>query len=219
MEKLLAEVRDPATRSAPESKRSRMVLITGAVGAAAVLVSVAALSFGAVATLATPRTVVQEGPAVPPPGMTPDPSPSTPDPTPASSAAPTPAWPKMVMGEYGMMPYFDVTDDISTIPIPASFSPDEAANGKVWLQQAALDAKCMADKGFTFTYTPYWLRPPRPPGAPIVILPLPKDKSIGTPFWDALWGSADQPLGDDYDWRQAGCHGYSVHVTGMDNEN
>ena len=142
-----------------------MIIITGTVGVAAVLVSVAALSFGAVATLATPRPVIQEGPAVPLPGMTPDASPSTPAPTPASSAAPTPAGPKMVMGEDGMMPYFDATDDISTIPIPASFSPDEAANGKVWLQHAALDAKCMADKGFRFTYTPYWLRPPRPPGA------------------------------------------------------
>ena len=32
----------------------------------------------------------------------------------------------------------------------------------------------------------------------------------------ALWGPPDQGLGDAYDWRNAGCHGYAVHVTGRD---
>ena len=37
------------------------------------------------------------------------------------------------------------------------------------------------------------------------------------PEWqEAMWGAEDQPLGDSYDWQQAGCHGASVHATGMD---
>ncbi|MGI9821956.1 hypothetical protein [Agromyces sp. Marseille-Q5079] len=112
-------------------------------------------------------------------------------------------------------PVFDASTDVSTIPAPPADWPEsEVLNARIWLQQQDIVADCMLEQGFTYEYTPFWL---------LTADDLPSgssgDGGPGSAEWVALWGPDDQPLGEDYDWQQAGCHGYAVHVTGMDDAN
>jgi hypothetical protein len=114
-------------------------------------------------------------------------------------------------------PRYDASTDIATIPPPpADWPADEVANAKISLTQKEIIADCMLEKGYDFYFTPHWLYAPG------------QTPTSYTQNWDgdresakaaALWGPTDQGLGADYDWRNAGCRGYAVHVTGMDDAN
>lgn len=110
---------------------------------------------------------------------------------------------------------YDASTDIATIPRPpAGWSASELANAEVWLLQQSIVADCMLDKGFEYVFTPWWMFPPKyNPGSENW------DGDFSSPKGIALDGEPDRGLGEDYDWREAGCHGYAVHVTGMDNAN
>ena len=206
IEALLAEVREPQARATKASSRRRIVIGAGIVGAFTILVSGGALAFGAVATLADPPPV-DYLPVVALPDDSPSPSFEPAPPPTAPTAAPTPT-------RDGPTPPFDVNTDIDTIPIPADLSADEVANTKIWLTQQSIMAQCMGEKGFHYTYSVWWW-----PGELHAGGRPAEGEGPGTAFWVSLWGEDDQPLGVDYDWKQAGCHGYAVHVTGMDDAN
>jgi hypothetical protein len=108
-------------------------------------------------------------------------------------------------------PVYDADTDIATIPRAAD-DPDPA-NTEIWLTQQRIIAQCMREQGFEHRYTAYWLVP----GDQLAN----RSDALGNPSGDdyllALWG--DTGAGDDYRWEEAGCHGYAVHVTGMDDAN
>ncbi len=110
---------------------------------------------------------------------------------------------------------YDASTDITTIPRPpAGWSPSELANAEVWLLQQSIVADCMLDKGFEYVFMPWWMFPQKyNPGSENW------DGDFSSPKGIALDGEPDRGLGEDYDWREAGCYGYAVHVTGMDNAN
>ncbi len=123
----------------------------------------------------------------------------------------------------GGLTVYDETSDISLIPRPTpdvfdrwSFTPSEI---EIQLQQSHLDAVCMAEKGFKAAFIPVWQR--LDSGSHVQITDeLLEYNQASDPAWiEAMFGSPDQPLGADYDWRQAGCAGASTHATGMDNAN
>ncbi|GAA2453870.1 hypothetical protein [Agromyces soli] len=107
-------------------------------------------------------------------------------------------------------PVYDADTDIATIPRAAE-DPDPA-NTEIWLTQQRIIAQCMREQGYEHRYTAYWLVS----GDPALI-----QDALGNPSSDeytlALWG--DTGGGDEYRWEEAGCHGYAVHVTGMDDAN
>ncbi|PRY65022.1 hypothetical protein B0I08_11139 [Glaciihabitans tibetensis] len=98
--------------------------------------------------------------------------------------------------------------------IPAHWSADEVANATVWLEQASIISECLAEVGYTYTFTPFWLIQPgtRPTSWEST---LPEAERAAASL--ALWGNTGG--GASYRWEDAGCHGYAVHVTGMDNAN
>ncbi|HYI34903.1 MAG TPA: hypothetical protein VEX88_15700 [Glaciibacter sp.] len=110
---------------------------------------------------------------------------------------------------------YDASTDIATIPRPpAEWPADQLANAEVWLTQQSIIADCMLEKGFEYVFVPYWTFPDKyTPGNENW------DGDFSSPKGIALDGEPDRGLGDDYDWKEAGCHGYAVHVTGMDNAN
>lgn len=134
-----------------------------------------------------------------------------PDVTALSEPAAAPAAPAAV----DEPPRYDASTDIATIPRPpADWPASEVASHDAWLQQQEIIADCMLEQGFDYTYTPFYLVPPGYDWGTEN-----SDDDIRSPKGIALGGSPDQGLGEDYDWRNAGCHGYAVHVTGMDNAN
>jgi hypothetical protein len=110
---------------------------------------------------------------------------------------------------------YDASTDIATIPRPpAEWTVDQVANAEVWLTQQSIIADCMLEKGFEYVFVPYWTYPDKyTPGNENWDGDFSSEKGI------ALDGEPDRGLGVDYDWKEAGCHGYAVHVTGMDNAN
>lgn len=112
-------------------------------------------------------------------------------------------------------PKYDALTDLGTIPPPpSSWSAEELANAKVWLKQQSIIADCMLQKGFEYEFSPWWTWPADyRPGSDTGEVEYNVEEGI------ALHGEPDRALGDDYDWREAGCDGYAVHVTGMDNAN
>ncbi|MGR2752401.1 hypothetical protein [Agromyces arachidis] len=103
-------------------------------------------------------------------------------------------------------PVYDASTDLSTIPRPpADWSEEQRRNAEIWLEQAGIIADCMLEQGFDYTFTPYWMLTPGP---------IDTAAPAFDAEWYALWGR-NEGSGDDYDWRDAGCHGYAVHVTGM----
>lgn len=112
-------------------------------------------------------------------------------------------------------PTYGALTDPATIPRPpSSWSTDELANAEVWLTQQSIIADCMLQKGFEYEFSPWWMWPEdyRPWGDG-------EEVEYDVEAGIALDGEPDRGLGDDYDWREAGCHGYAVHVTGMENAN
>lgn len=120
-------------------------------------------------------------------------------------------------------PRYDASTDIATIPRPpADWPAGELANAEVWLEQQGIIGDCMLELGYDYVFTPWWLIPLPKPGEPVEPIPANTenwDGDFSSPKGVALWGEPDRGLGDDYDWREAGCDGYAVHVTGMDNAN
>lgn len=103
-------------------------------------------------------------------------------------------------------PVYDRLSDPESITYPATFSNEEVANAKTWVQQNVIIGQCMADKGFDYTFKLWWQRTDALNKAPA---PYPVNSPGGT----ALWG---EPQATGYDWTAAGCTGYATHATGMD---
>ncbi|UOE43855.1 hypothetical protein [Agromyces larvae] len=106
-------------------------------------------------------------------------------------------------------PVYGAQTDPATIPLPEGLTDAQAANARIWLQQSVIIAQCMAEQGFEYFFTPYWQRQ----ATSNLVSPVP----VGSPAWFALTGETG--AGDAYRWEDAGCQGYAVHVTGMDDAN
>lgn len=102
--------------------------------------------------------------------------------------------------------WYDATTD------PAAIVPSTEAHlsDGVWEAQQQIIARCMAEQGFWYAWTND--RALADPDARVMVL-----YDHGEAADLAQYG--DTPLGDAYDWSRAGCHGYAVHVTGMDDAN
>jgi hypothetical protein len=212
-------------RRRPAAGRARIALIiTGAV-------TVVALGTGAtLAATATAFLVEHEAesslveysspteqttsPTIEPSASAVVPSPTAPT-APAAPAAP-PAEAQPARSEFGI-PFFDASTDIATIPRPAD--DHDPASTEIWLTQQGIIADCMLEKGFEYRFTVYWLIPPEAPlEARIAAL---GGVPAGTAEFAALhgvteFGPDDPAVAPEYRWEDAGCHGYAVHVTGMD---
>ncbi|WP_314140192.1 hypothetical protein [uncultured Plantibacter sp.] len=110
--------------------------------------------------------------------------------------------------DYSQTPegWYDATTDPADI-VP---STDPTFSDGIWEAQQQIVAKCMADQGFWYAWTNN--RALLDPERRTMVL-----SEDGPAAELAEYG--DTPLGDAYDWTRAGCHGYAVHVTGMDDAN
>ncbi|MGX5695709.1 hypothetical protein ACWKWP_05870 [Agromyces soli] len=112
---------------------------------------------------------------------------------------------------------YDASTDLATIPRPpADWPQSELDNAEVWLTQQGIIADCMLEKGFDYQFVPWWLATSDQLAAPSWGYSAHLDEAA---WLEALDGPPDRGLGEDYDWREAGCQGYAVHVTGMDDAN
>lgn len=102
--------------------------------------------------------------------------------------------------------WYDATTDPADVVIPEVDEWGEVNDG-IWEAQQQLTAKCMAEQGFWYAWTNDRSKVLEEFG-PLVL----SDDNDAARL--AKWGTnpSDQP----YDWRLAGCQGYAVHVTGMD---
>jgi len=104
----------------------------------------------------------------------------------------------------------DATDLMASDAFRA-MTPDEQANGREWMKTMTITASCMKEKGYDYTFTPFW------------------ERENGTQFlaWEKTLPAAelaearlaldgDTGSGADYHWDDAGCWGYAVHVMGND---
>ena len=157
-------------------------------------------------------------------GAAAEPAPSVPAPSVPTPGVPTPSEPTSVdphdaaeaaQKEFGF-PVYDASTDIATIPRPVDdYNP---ANTEVWLLQLSIIADCMREKGLEYRYTVYWQVPS------VVARELglaPFEPQSGTDEFEALhgvreFGPDDPEVAPEYRWEDAGCVGYAVHVTGMD---
>lgn len=106
-------------------------------------------------------------------------------------------------------PIYDATTDLDSLTYPSTFDTDELANAKLWVKQQQLTAKCMATKGFDYTYKLWWERSSTDKN-PEALYPM------GSPGYIAEYG---QPSDGAYDWQTAGCSGYASHQVGTDHAN
>jgi hypothetical protein len=199
------------------ARRARVALIVAgaatvvALGTGATLVATAATSLidheresSAVADFVAP-SLEQMTP-------TPEPRPSTNEPAATEPPRAVPPAPN----EFGF-PVYDSSTDIATIPRPVD-DPDPT-NTEIWLTQQSIIADCMHEKGLEYRYTGYWLVPP---GVTWEQRQAALDEAqSGTAEFEALHGVAefgpdDPDVAPEYRWEDAGCVGYAVHVTGMD---
>lgn len=225
------ERRREERRQERRTPRHRLALLVGAVGAAIAIGSGAALTAAAVSEVNgynEQSAASTAHPEVSPPAVDaatgPTPTPATADPVPSASPQPASAAvddgvepdPGGVATILGYTVY-DETSDLALIPRPsADFLEDWPLDIEVGLTQDHLDAVCMAEKGFKAAFIPVWQT--WGTGDSMAVLDeLDAFNDSQNPEWqEAYWGADDQPLGDAYDWQQAGCHGASVHATGRD---
>lgn len=209
---LLASVREKESRRTPRG--SRIALTVVGIGIVATIAAGATLAVSATASIAEAGL----GGA----GSEPAPAPVADVVADFADAVPlehvtAPAAPAAPAAEAGP-PIYDASTDIATIPRPPADWPAELGNSEVWLEQQGIIADCMLDQGYEYHFTAYWLIPSgwlRDNG----LFDENVDGDITSPKGVALYGPPDQGLGEDYDWRTAGCVGYAVHVTGMDDAN
>jgi hypothetical protein len=207
------------------STRARVALIVAGAATVVALGTGATLAATATATLVghEAESSIAEGelPSSPEPSSptTIDPRANVPGPTPTASPTAPPATARPAQDEAGI-PFFDASTDIATIPRPTD-DPD-AANTEIWLAQHGIIADCMLEKGFEYRFTVYWLIPPE--ATREERLAAFSGAQIGTAEFEALhgvseFGPDDPAVAPEYRWEDAGCHGYAVHVTGMDDAN
>ena len=236
------ERRREAQRHERRMPRHRAALLVGAVGAAIAIGTGAALTAAAVSEIngydqqtaaftaapdvspPAPDAPTDSTPAADPAPVAADPDPSA-SPAPASAAGeddvdadaePDPGGIATILG----YTVYDETSDLDLIPRPsAEFVQEWPLDYETMLMQSHLDAVCMAEKGFKAAFIPMWQT--WETGDPMAVLAeLDAFNDSQNPEWqEAYWGADDQPLGDAYDWKQAGCVGASVHYTGMDDAN
>ncbi|ANJ26103.1 hypothetical protein [Agromyces aureus] len=214
--------------------RHRLALLLGAVGAVIAIGTGSALAAAAVASI-TERdelNAVAEASLpvfTPPAELEPSTTPPAPNPTEAPAAAaaeetavvedpvePDPGGIAIIHGHT----VYDENTDLALIPRPsAEFVQEWAFDAEVILMQNHLDAVCMAEKGFKAAYILLWETWEQGDTMQAVGALDTFNESRNPEWQEAMWGADDQPLGDAYDWQQAGCHGASVHHTGMDDAN
>ena len=203
----LEEPTDDLRERVSRRRGTRIALVIAATGGAMALLA------GAVLAVSTTTRVVEMQPTAPDTAEVDAVTAPTTPPSPLPTTGAEPSTP-LDAGEPEAPaedPVYDASTDIATIPRPATESYEgELANAEIWLTQQGIIADCMLEQGFEFTFTPYWLRTTN---TPFVLEPQLSDAGRL-----ALWG-LNRGSGDDYDWRDAGCHGYAVHVTGMDDAN
>ena len=214
-------------RRRPAANRARIALIiTGAatvvaLGTGATLAVTAATSLmdhEAESAAAGERleSIAQSLPTVAPGVHAIEPSPTTPSAEAQQAQPAQPAQP--AQSEFGF-PVYDASTDIATIPRPAD-DPDPA-NTEIWLTQQGIIADCMLEQGFDYRFTAYWLVPPGSLVTWDQRSAALGEAEIGTDEFAALYGVTefgpdDPAVPPAYRWEDAGCHGYAVHVTGMD---
>jgi hypothetical protein len=204
-------------RRRPTARRARVALIVAsaatvvALGTGATLAATAATSLikheeeSSTVDELVASTLEQMTPTVEPRASTSESSPTEPP------GAAHPA-----QNEFGF-PVYDASTDIATIPRPVD-DPDPA-NTEIWLTQQSIIADCMQEKGLEYRYTGYWLVPP---GVTWEQRQHALDEAqAGTAEFEALhgvseFGPDDPDVAPEYSWEDAGCVGYAVHVTGMD---
>jgi hypothetical protein len=226
------ERRREEQRQARRTPRHRVALLVGAVGAAIAIGTGAALTAAAVSEIngfdqQAAASMAAPDVSTPAPDAATVPKPATADPDPSASPAPAsaPIEDAVEPGPGGIATIlgytvYDETSDLDLIPRPsAEFVQEWPLDFETILMQSHLDAVCMAEKGFKAAFIPMWQT--WETGDSIAALAeLDAFNDSRNPEWqEAYWGADDQPLGDAYDWKQAGCHGASVHYTGMDDAN
>jgi len=102
--------------------------------------------------------------------------------------------------------------EVDAVAYPADMQGPELENAREWMQTQFITAQCMSEKGFAYTFSPYWEG-----SAGWWPSTLPSDQQAAAA--EALDGAPDRGLGDDYRWDEAGCYGYAVHVMGNDDAN
>lgn len=222
------------------SPRHRVALLVGALGAVIVIGTGAALTAAAVSEIngfeqqeaasaeapdasppAPDAATVPTDPTVPTPATT-DPDPGA-SPAPAQASAPIEGAVEPAPGGIATIrgyTVYDETSDLDLIPRPsAEFAEEWHLDVETLLMQSHLDAVCMAEKGYKAAFIPIWQTWEN--GDMVAVIDeLDAFNDARTPEWrEAMYGADDQPLGDAYDWKQAGCHGAAVHYTGMDDAN
>ncbi|SFR71164.1 hypothetical protein SAMN05428970_1131 [Agromyces sp. CF514] len=227
-------------RTGRRMPRHRVALLLGALGAVIVLGTGTALTAAAVGSIteydelnaaAEASTPVFSPPAsVPPAELEPAPTEPTATATEAPAAAvvgettidgnvvePAPGGIAVILGHT----VYDENTDLALIPRPSAEYVERwgAFDVEVSLMQDHLDAVCMAEKGFKAAYVPLWETWELGDTMEVVDALDAFNESRNPEWQEAFWGADDQPLGDAYDWQQAGCHGASVHYTGMDDAN
>ncbi|RZS65864.1 hypothetical protein EV187_1568 [Agromyces ramosus] len=199
------------------ARRARVALIVAGAATVVALGAGAALAATGAASLIqhdAESSAVDDvvAPSIEPMTPTAVPSTSANEPTATEpTAAPQPA-----LEEFGF-PVYDASTDIATIPRPVA--DHDPANTEIWLTQQGIIADCMQEKGLEYRFTGYWLIPPGITWEQQQIaLEL---AQAGTPEFEALhgvseFGPDDPDVVPEYRWEDAGCVGYAVHVTGMD---
>ncbi|GAA1962801.1 hypothetical protein [Agromyces allii] len=236
---LLDDERQRRSERKRRMPRHRVALLLGAVGAAIVLGTGSALTAAAVASITEYdelNAAAEEQVSVPEPSA--EVAPATSEPTTVASEAPAAAAvqetvvEQTTVAEASVEPapggiatilghtVYDENTDLALIPRPSpEYVEKWAIQVDVSLMQSHLDAVCMAEKGFKAAYILLWETWEQGDTMEVVGALDTFNESRNPEWQEAMWGSPDQPLGDAYDWKQAGCHGASVHYTGMDDAN
>lgn len=194
---------DIDTLDSSEGRVKKVAFVVALVGILVVAGAGTAIAVQANSSLAQPSNAQGQPVAA---TATPQPGAATPAATPTGEAAP-PATERV--DAYGDRVY-DHTTDPALIEYPASLTGDELANAKLWVTQRIITAQCMAEKGFDYTFKFHQETSPKDPQK----APYP----VGSAGFEALYGTNPTDTGT-YDWENAGCDGYAVHVTGQDGSN
>jgi hypothetical protein len=184
--------------------KKKLALGIGLVGAGFLTLSLTVFGMGAAATLnpeapGSPPAHAAEAAVVPADDLVPAPTD-----TPATLEA-------LGTGEAAAIEPVDSADPTASDAFTA-MTPDEQANGREWLETQTITATCMQEKGYAYTFEPFW-------GRDSAVIPvmwedtLPSSERAAARL--ALYG--DTGGGADYHWDDAGCWGYAVHVMGNDN--